>query len=859
MTPDLQPLPYSRQRGRAKLWLALAVVLFLIALVIVPPLLSVSRYKSRITQLMSASLGRPVRLSSAEIRMLPRPGFVFTDLIVEEDPAYGAEPVLRANTVTASIRLLPLWRGRLEISRVSVDEASFNLVHAGEGRWNLDSLFRTAAPRPGNAGGPTVPLPYIEATSSRINIKNGAEKLPYSLLNTDLSFWQESTGEWRIRLRGQPARTDVSLDLPDTGTVRLEASLRGGPSMLQMPLHVDLDWREVQFGQLSRLIIGSDPGWRGDLTAELHLDGTAQAADVKTRLRASGLHRAEFTPASPIDFDATCAFVYHHSDHGVQDLACDSPVGNGRARLTGQLPGQGEPRFTVELDHVPAQIGLDALRTLRSGLDPGLEAEGSVSGKVSYDRAADREDVPKPAKVLARGKASTKARPPAPGPFTGSFIAEGLQLTGDGLSKPVLITGAVIEPQAEQPGEPSALVATIPVPAGGPSPLNVSARLGLHSYKMGLKGTASLARLREFARVAGITDLSLLESLAGEPPVLDLTAEGPWLSSGVVLHASQSTPASSIPPNSVIPETPDRFSGTVTFHNANWKAPFLANPVEISGATLHLENGGLRWDPVAFSYGPVKGTATLELPHACEVPKVCLPQFSLDFDTLDAGALQAAILGAREPGTLITSLIARLKPASASVWPPLQGSVQAKTLILAPVTFNDITASIDILPTGAEFSSIEGGVFGGHIHANGSLAVGDKPVYKLEGTIENLDAADVGQLFAMHWSGGAISGGGSVQLAGFTDRDLATSAKGKFHFDWEHGSIADSADTEIPPAVARFDRWAGDASIANGGATVEQSQVRRGSKRVPIEAGVTFGDPPRLAFTPNKSMQTSQR
>ena len=94
--------------------------------------------------LISASLGRPVRLSSVELRLLPRPGFVLTDLTVEEDPAYGAEPVLHANTVTASIRLLSLWRGRLEIDTISVDEASLNLVRTAAGRWNLDSLLRTA-------------------------------------------------------------------------------------------------------------------------------------------------------------------------------------------------------------------------------------------------------------------------------------------------------------------------------------------------------------------------------------------------------------------------------------------------------------------------------------------------------------------------------------------------------------------------------------------------------------------------------------------------------------------------------------------------------------------------------------------
>jgi len=68
-------------------------------------------------------------------------------------------------------------------------------------------------------------------------------------------------------------------------------------------------------------------------------------------------------------------------------------------------------------------------------------------------------------------------------------------------------------------------------------------------------------------------------------------------------------------------------TGTVTLRNANWKADFLASHVLISQATLHLDNTALRWDPVVFFYGPVKGTASLNLPASCDVAASCLPIF----------------------------------------------------------------------------------------------------------------------------------------------------------------------------------------------------------------------------------------
>lgn len=338
----------DRERGRSKLWIAALLLTILVAVIVMPPLVSVNRYKSRIAQAMSNSLGRPARISAVELRLLPRPEFVITDLTVDEDPSYGVEPVLHANTVTAAIRLFSLWRGRLEISRISVDEASLNLVRTTEGRWNLDTLFRTAAQSRADGGraGKPVPLPYLEATNSRINIKQGFEKLPYSLVGADLSFWEEDPGDWRVRLKAQPARTDVSLDQADTGIVQLEARLRRAAELRLMPMNVELEWREAQMGQLSRLLIGSDAGWRGGLRAEMKLDGTPDSANVTTRLRATGVHREEFAPAAPMDFDANCAFAYHYSARTIEKLVCDSPLGDGRLRVEGNLPSDGQPKLS---------------------------------------------------------------------------------------------------------------------------------------------------------------------------------------------------------------------------------------------------------------------------------------------------------------------------------------------------------------------------------------------------------------------------------------------------------------------------------------------------------------------------------
>lgn len=873
---------HQPRHSRRRMALVLAVLGLLLAIVFVPPFISVGRYKGRIARLLSASLGRPVHLQSVQLRLLPRPGFVLSDLSVEEDPAFGAEPVLHANSVTASIRLFSLWRG-LQIGRISVDEASLNLVRNREGHWNVESLFRSAARPDGTTAGRGSSrqgaLPYLEATHSRINVKNGVEKLPFSIIDADLSFSQEEPGEWRVRLRGQPARTDLSLELADTGIVRLEADLHRAPDLRQMPLHIEAEWREAQLGQLTRLLVGSDAGWRGDLTGELQLDGTPDAAQVKARLSAANVHRREFAPAAPMDFDANCSFVYHFSSRAFEDVQCSSPVGDGHIRLAGDLPGNGaNPAFSIELDKFPADFALNALRTVRSNFGEGLEASGTVGGKITYTGKEEPNAAPAPRALRAIRTKRTrelKGLPTSRGPLSGSLTVQDLTLTGAGLDRPIRVTRLVLEPSLTESGEPAGglpvVSATASIPAGATAPLTVASRLAFSGYQVSVKGTASIGRLRELARIAGLQGNAPLDAITGGPVAVEVNAEGPWLALEVPSVESGSVSAAPSPaPGS------DLLNGTLTFHNASWKADFLASPVEISQATLHVDNTEARWDPVAFSYGTVRGTAELSLPYRCASPQGCPPSFHIKFGALDAEPLQAAILGARQKGTLLSELIARLTPSNTPSWPKLEGTVQADSLTLGPVSFAHPTATVRIEQNGAEITAFEAGLLGGTLQAAGSVRAagadgnpGNTPSYSFSGEVQHLNPASVGQLIGQSWSGGDLEGKGKVELSGYEAKDLASSAKGNLHFEWRRGSVGRAArpsgdssasvPPDIPSSLGRFDLWTADAEISGGEITLQQNEVRRGSQRATVAATLALSDPPKFEFGSHDEVQAARR
>src|SRR4051812_18961034 len=107
VTPsELDEVSNSRRRGR---WMLVVVIVILLA-IFVPPFISLNRLKGRVGATIGNSLGRRVSVGRISLRLLPQPGFDLTDVTIHDDPAFSAEPMLHADSMTATLRLSSLWR-----------------------------------------------------------------------------------------------------------------------------------------------------------------------------------------------------------------------------------------------------------------------------------------------------------------------------------------------------------------------------------------------------------------------------------------------------------------------------------------------------------------------------------------------------------------------------------------------------------------------------------------------------------------------------------------------------------------------------------------------------------------------------
>ena len=784
-------------------WIAVALVSFVVIAAIVLPLININRYHHTIADSLSRSLGRPVHLGSVQLQLLPRPGLALTDFVVEEDPGFGAEPLLRAPSVTVSLRPSSLWRDRLEVSRIDLDNASVNLVRDARGQWNFSSLLIQAARTPNAPTGlrhatAALRFPYIEFRSARINFKSGTEKKPFSFFNADLSIWLAQPDQWQLRLEAQPARTDLDLDLSDTGLIRAEGSVNRAAALDQIPVKLHAEWNKAPLGQVSRMLFGEDSGWRGLLRAEADFTGDINNLDTDARFRVDDAHRQEFTPLSPLPVDVRCRAVYHRAVGAVDNLTCLWPVGDGHLLLTGGLkaprlkaPAHPEANLTLEINHTPAAFAVSALGLLRRGVTPSLDASGLINGHFTYVTG----------QRSGRGTLAT---------LTGEAAVDSLSLSFPGVDKPLTFpalhfaTPAAVAPhhpghKAAKPDARAAakssphlaiLLDPAPLALGATNSAELSGQFTAAGFSLRLAGQADLARLVALSKSSSVFG----SSLAGVSPAdaespstadLDLTLTGPWLTGQGMTSVSSATP----PPPSVA------IAGSLRIEHAHARLGWLPEPVEIASATANFSPGKVTWSNANITVNGIAAHGSFTYPFPCPAGETCgdteqpPATFNLDIPNVDASALESALMGAGRHNELLSAILAQVG-RKAAPWPPLDGVVHVGSLNLASLTLHDARGSISVRGTSVKITSLDAGALGGSINVAGSVeAGGSHPVYSLNVNWAGVSVPQVAAIFHEKWGAGSANGSASLTLEGYSAPDLVASAHGAFQWDWSRGSI----------------------------------------------------------------------
>ena len=514
------------------LWLALAALLLL---AIVPPLITVNRLQRRIATSISQSLGRPVHLDQVTLNLLPLPGFTLNNLVVDEDPAFGSEPIIRANSVRVTLRFSSLWTRRVEFSTISFTDPSVNLVHLANGKWNLESILLQAshieaAPTVQKKAGPTPRFPYIEATGARVNIKLGQEKIPLSFINAEFALWLPSPEQWHLRLKADPARTDTVV--AGAGTIQIEGTLGRASSLRQVPIHLQGEWRDAPLGGASRVLLGRDAGWRGNMTLSANIQGTVGASSVEAKLSAENARRADFVPNHPLNIEMECLGNAANLFHSFDKVRCSwPPSGSSDTQvlmLSGSLPDIHDLRsatLDVSIPGIPGDTLVDWLHVVNERIPADVTMGGTLAGTISHHSSAS----------------------PAAPSWQGAMFLTGAKLMSANTGASSLVSGNIAIRSVEQtetkanshtkhaapPATGSSFVlAPTALALGGKEPATLEGHFDATGYTLHLTGMATSSRLLALANALpelgdGLAKVQPTSHVTTPSPV-DLTTVRPW-------------------------------------------------------------------------------------------------------------------------------------------------------------------------------------------------------------------------------------------------------------------------------------------------------------------------------------------
>jgi hypothetical protein len=747
-----------------------------------------SRLKARIAGSIGTALQRQVEIGSVHVRLLPRPGFELENFVVRDDPSFSAEPVLRAEEVSALLRLSSLLHGRLEISQLSLTEPSLNLTRNSDGRWNIENLLErtsstTVAPTAKSSHESRPGFPYIEADRGRINFKLGAEKTPFALTEADYSFWQDSENTWGMRLKARPMRTDFNLS--DTGKINVSGTWQRASSLRQTPLQFSVRWDGAQLGQVTKFFSGRDKGWRGTITVSADLAGTPGDLIVHSDGSLEDFRRYDILGGGELTLHTHCDAHYSTVDRGLHQVFCQTPSGDGAIALLGDvinLPGPRQYDLKMAADRVPLQSVLALIRHAKRNLPDDLTATGTLAAELNL-----------------RGNAA-EAQPE----LTGSGQTNELHLHSASTkadlavgSVPFLITTAPTIPVRNGrmagtlptgPKSPALAVGPFSMKLGKPAPILVQARVSRSGYDIALNGEGDVQRILQVARTVGIP--------AANPP-----AEG---SAKVDLHVSGEWAGFAGP----------HVTGTTQLHSVTAEIRGLEEPVEIVSANMNLSEDLVKVDSLSATAAGARWTGWITLPRMC----TSLPSCPIDFNVHTDGVTTEALKNAFRPRPAQKKWYGFLSPETQASPPFLAriqaaGKVSATRMMIGPLAASHVIASIKIGSGKLDISELRADVLGGKQRGEFHADFGSKqPSYTLEGAMQGISLTQLAEAMQDGW----ISGTASVRYtleAGGRGRSETPAASGSVDFTMQDGVLPHIALANGPLKVRRF---AGRFTISDG-------------------------------------------
>jgi AsmA protein len=155
-------------------WLRIAlgvVAVFILVIALIPLFVNADTFRPRIENELSTTLGRKVSLGHLSLSILSG-SLVAENISIADDPTMSMAPFVQAKKLHIGIELGPfLFHHSVQITEITIDSPSINLIHTANGTWNFSNI--------GSAAGKSAEQPSQQSvipalTIGAFNIKDGS-------------------------------------------------------------------------------------------------------------------------------------------------------------------------------------------------------------------------------------------------------------------------------------------------------------------------------------------------------------------------------------------------------------------------------------------------------------------------------------------------------------------------------------------------------------------------------------------------------------------------------------------------------------------------------------------------------------
>ncbi len=282
--------------------IAIIIILFIIAGILLATLVNPNNFKNQISEAVYKETGRELAINgNIERSFFPWIGLRIHNVSLGNPPDFtNKNPFMTVGEADVNIKLMPLFSGKVEIGKVTLQNLDLNLIKnsAGKTNWeNFSTKTKTTTP--------SQPTATTTQSASNTNHPNKPVSITISSIhinNANVTFTNEQTGQQIKIEKLQLKSSDVNLHKPFPLSLQflIQSNKPALTAQISLDSNVTLDTTNLQFAledlKLSSDLLGpnvSQNKMKIDLSANIAADLKQQTLNVSNLLITSNDLKAQ--------------------------------------------------------------------------------------------------------------------------------------------------------------------------------------------------------------------------------------------------------------------------------------------------------------------------------------------------------------------------------------------------------------------------------------------------------------------------------------------------------------------------------------------------------------------------------------